>query len=88
MKIIKESDIKSIIILEDNEELEIKALKGNNFKLIVKCIDSIIHIDDNLENLNIRLEEEKAIAAMKKYLEQNLDIDEEKNDWFFKKAII
>ncbi len=79
MKTIKERKNKLIVILDDDDELKIECWK-NNYKLNIKCIDSVLHIDDDndSEQMDFRLEEEKAIAAMKRYLEKNPDGDEEK----------
>ena len=68
MKTVKDNENKMTIVLEDNDEVEIISLKGNNQKLVVKCIDSILHIDEHSKN-GFYNEEQKAIDAMKKYLD-------------------
>lgn len=72
MKILETVDKKAIIILDENEELEISTLKKNKEKVVIKCIDSTLHVDElSIEHLKKSGEEKKAIEAMQKFLRMN-----------------
>lgn len=70
MKTIKENGNMTTIILEDDDELEIVSLKRNKGKLVIKCINSILHIEEINKN-DFFDEEQKSIEAMKKYLKDD-----------------
>jgi len=72
MKQIKETDKKTTIVLENGDILEIIALKGNKDKIIVRCLDTVLYIDEiTKEELEQLQEEKKAIQVMKEYLEKS-----------------
>lgn len=74
MRIIEDKNKKKTIILDDGDTLEISSLKRNKEKIIVKCLNSTLHIDEltthHIKNMN---EEEIAIQAMKDYLDKTED---------------
>ena len=60
--------------MDELDELEIKTLKGNKETILIKCINSVLHLDEVRENTSILInEEKKAIESMKNYLKQNED---------------
>ncbi len=73
MRIIEEENNKiKTIILEDGDTLEISTLKKNKEKVIVKCIDRTLHVDELSTNqIKNMKEEEIAIRTMKNYLSEN-----------------
>ncbi len=72
MKIIAENEHKKIIYLDDLDELEITSVRNNDFKLNIKCLNSILHIEELGGSDKIFYDEEKnAIDSMKKYLDKN-----------------
>lgn len=72
MKIIDENEHKKTIYLEDLDELEITSLKQNDFKLNIKCLNSILHVEELGGKDKILYDEEKkAIESMKNYLNSN-----------------
>lgn len=66
MRFIQED--KKKIILEDKDVIEIETLSSNRSKMIVTCLSGILHIEENIETINERTEEENAIKTMQKYL--------------------
>jgi len=71
MKLIEESK-KVSIILDDEETVEISTMKGNNTKVVVKCIDNILHVDDlEISNIKNIIEEKNANKALENYLNEN-----------------
>ncbi len=67
---ITEGKKKTNVVLQDKEEISITALDGN-IKVIVKCLNNTLHIDEKTkEDLPVEDEEEKAIQAMKDYLKK------------------
>ena len=69
MKIIVENEHKKIVYLDDSDELEITTLKQNDFKLNIKCLNNILHVEElGGKNKIFYDEEQKAITSMKNYL--------------------
>lgn len=48
MKIIEEKEKKLTIVLDDDEEVNILTLHGSKEKLVVKCFQSSLHVDEFL----------------------------------------
>lgn len=71
MKII-ENDKSVTVIMEDNDVLEISTLRRNKEKVVVKCLDSVIHIDElTVNQIKEKSLEEENIKLMKDYLDKN-----------------
>ena len=72
MKIIDEEDKKVRIILEDDDILEISSLRSNNEKVIVKCLNSSLHIDElSVSKIKEKSLEEKEIKKMLEFLKKH-----------------
>lgn len=69
MKIIKNAENQSTVILEDGDVLNVTSLQENGSKITIQCFDSILHVDEismkEIENLKM---EKEAIQAMEDYL--------------------
>lgn len=71
MKIVNENK-KTSIVLEDRDILEVTTLNENHTKVIIKCLGSTLHLEeDNVKKLEEQKEEEKAIKAMEEYLKKH-----------------
>lgn len=69
MKIVNDKNqVKAI--LNNCDVLVITAVGGNCTQLIVKCVGNTLHIEENMEVMNDKLEEEKAIKAIDKFLKK------------------
>lgn len=72
MKIIKDNDKKVTIVLEDDDILEISSLQCNSEKVIVKCLDSSLHIDElAVAKIKEKSLEEKEIKKMLDFLRKD-----------------
>ncbi len=70
MKII-ENDNKVHIILENNDKLEVSLLYNNKEKIMIKCLNSIIHIEElTVSEIKERSMEQNEINKMKKFLDK------------------
>lgn len=68
MKIVNENK-KTSIVLEDDDTLEVTTLNGNHTKITIRCLGGTLHLEEeNVKVLEEQMEEEKAIKAMKDYL--------------------
>lgn len=69
MRLIKEKDNLTTIILEDGDILNICKMGKSKMEFCIKCFNNTFHIDEitykQLKDLN---EENKAIQNMKKYI--------------------
>ena len=69
MKIVTEDKNKALIVLEENDILEISSLCGNNEHLLIKCLNSSLHVDElTISQIKEKSLEEKEIEKMKKIL--------------------
>lgn len=70
MRIVKENKSASIIVLEEGDILEISSLCGNNEQIVVKCLNSSLHVDElTINQIKEKSLEEQEIEKMKKYLD-------------------
>ncbi len=71
MKIINNTNNNIEIILDDGDVLDISTLRHNKEHLIVKCINSSIHIDELAANqIKKKVLEEKEIKKMQNLLKK------------------
>jgi len=72
MKIISRDEMHMTVILDDNDFLEVISLKNNNDKIVLKCVNSVIHIDEiPIHKINEKILDEKETKKIKKYLNYN-----------------
>ncbi len=72
MKQMKETDKITTIVLDDGDVLEIISLRKGNNRVVVKCLDSVLHIDElSLEEIEQMQKEKEEINKMDKYLEEH-----------------
>ncbi len=69
MKIINENK-KTKVVLSNKEVVEVYVSNENHTKMVIKCMGSTLHIEEDVDVFHDRIEEEKAIIAMNKYLKK------------------
>ncbi len=68
MKIVTQKN-KTSIVLEHKEIVEVKSQDGK-MKVKIKCLGNTLHLDENTNDYDLKVEEEKAIKAMEKYIKK------------------
>lgn len=69
MKIISEKK-SAKVVLSNKDVVEIFVSDENYPKMEIKCLGNTLHIEEDVDVFHDRLEEEKAIEAMNKYLKK------------------
>lgn len=69
MKIITKKT-KNSIIMENHDILEVTSLEKQHIKIILKCLDGTLFIEEKMTKELEYTEEEKAIKTMQEYLKE------------------
>ena len=72
MKQIKETEKLTTIIVEDGDVLEIMSLKKSTEKVVIKCLNSVLHIDEILiEDIKKMQMEKEEMKKMDEHLKEH-----------------